>query len=171
MKNDITKTQLLRIYKLFKSYSHSIFKLKQNGHKIRMPNFNECISENIIRLILKKKNIISTRACKNGDLFSDVEKKQECKTFSSTGPISFGPNTEWSVIYFLDATAARENDVFVLHRTNLTNVEFNEIIFSKSENYSKQCKDKRRPRISWNNLFPQIKDNTEQIFSGSIYEI
>ena len=41
-------------------------------------------------------------------------------------------------------------------------------MINKKQNFEKQCKSGRRPRISWKQLYPQIKDNVKVIFEGSV---
>jgi hypothetical protein len=41
----------------------------------------------------------------------------------------------------------------------------------KNQTYEEQCKQGRRPRITWKSLYPQIKDYTKIVFEGSFEEI
>lgn len=93
-------------FELHKSYVNGrINTTIQIGVKIRLPSIPEDISENIIKNIIRNKlnDKTSRWDCKQGDLESKKEGKQECKCFTSNGPLSFTPSSDWDVIYFLDA--------------------------------------------------------------------
>jgi hypothetical protein len=149
---------------------------KMNAPGVRLPNFPEDISENMIKyfLIYHKKHSV-TRDCK-GDLSSKEEGKVECKCFTSNGPISFTPTSNWDVIYFLDA---REwlNKRFKLYRLGWSMKEDNwqQIVINKTKEprtfKGQTANQKRRPRISWEDLYPQISEYTELIFDGVFEDI
>ena len=141
--------------------------------RIRLTGIPEDISENMIKMLIRKINGDDTCTWNcDGDLYSHVEKKQECKCFTSTGPISFTPSTGWNVIYFLDATQWLDNK-FVLYRLPLTydSIIWQNIKINKKQTFCEQANAGRRPRIGWNLLYPQIKDYTEEIWSGTFEEI
>jgi hypothetical protein len=133
----------------------------------------EHISENMIKFILQNKcdDASCTWRCA-GDLISKKEGKQECKCFISDGPLSFGPTCKWNFIYFLDSRKYSTNK-FILYKINLTNTSDNwkSIKVKKNQTYEEQCKQGRRPRITWKSLYPQIKDYTEIVYEGSFEEI
>ncbi len=111
------------------------------GLRVRLPSIPEDISENIIKFIIHNKlnDKTSTRACNSGntgDLYSELEGKQECKCFTSDGPTSFTPSSEWDVIYFLDARNWLEN-IFVLYKIPLkrTSNEWKNIKVSNSQTF------------------------------------
>jgi len=140
--------------------------------KIRYSCIPESISENIIKFIIHKNgDTTSTWDCK-GDLLSEIEGKQECKCFTSDGPLSFTPSSEWGVIYFLDA---REwlSDKFVLWRVNLKRTDelWAKIKVNKKSTFFDQTKQGRRPRIGWETLYPQIASHTTKIFEGTFEQI
>ncbi len=147
------------------------------GLRVRLPSIPEDISENIIKFIIHNKlnDKTSTRACNSGntgDLYSELEGKQECKCFTSDGPTSFTPSSEWDVIYFLDARNWLEN-IFVLYKIPLkrTSNEWKNIKVSNSQTFEDQTKQGRRPRISWDGLLPQIKNYCVKVFEGTFEEI
>lgn len=167
---DILKKQ----YIIHKSY---VFNRKKSSEllkiKFRLPNFPEDISENIIKFILHKKgDTTSDWNCERGDLFSKIEGKQECKSFSSNGPSSFSPSSQWDTLYFLDAVKWMDNK-FVLYRINLPSSSENwkNVRITKKETFGQLCEKKIRPRIVWSKLYPQISDFCEKIFDGNIFEI
>jgi hypothetical protein len=145
------------------------------GAKIRLPGFPEDISENIIKFIIQNKlgDRTTTRDCKNGDLQSKVEGKQECKCFTSSGPSSFTPKSDWDVIYFLDARAWLRCDKFILYRIPLkrTSHEWGNIKVSKTQTFEDQTKQGRRPRIAWDSLYPQISKYCEKVYEGYFDDI
>ena len=139
----------------------------------RFPCIPEDISENIIKFILHKNGDKTSKwSTSTGDLHSDIEGIQECKCFTSTGPLSFTPKSEWDIIYFLDAQKWLE-EKFVLYKVNLkrTSEEWKNIKMNKKETFEDQRKVGRRPRINWYGLYSQIKDHTEKIFDGTFDEI
>ena len=116
-----TKYLLKEQYALHKAYVIGrINTTKKIGVKVRLPCIPEDISENIVKFILhnKLKDTTSRWDCKKGDLQSEKEGKQECKCFTSDGPPSFTPSSDWDVIYFLDARNWL-NDKFILYQVLL----------------------------------------------------
>jgi hypothetical protein len=144
--------------------------------QIRLPCFPEDISENIIKFILH--NILNDKTsrwdCTKGDLVSQKEGRQECKCFSSDGPLSFSPSSEWDVIYFLDALGWR-NDIFVLYRLPLKTAseEWQNIMFNtkKKQTFRDQATGRRRPHIGWDRLLDQISSHVTKVFEGSFNDI
>jgi hypothetical protein len=175
--NDIdnyTKEVLQEQYTLHKAYVKGrIESTKKLGVKVRLPSIPEDISENIVKFIIHNKltDTSSRWNCK-GDLFSEIEGKQECKCFTSDGPPSFTPTSEWDVIYFLDAKGWMENKL-ILYRVNLkrTSDEWKNIKVSKKQTFEDQVKQGRRPRITWQMLYPQIMDFCTKIYEGSFDDI
>jgi hypothetical protein len=169
-----TEAVLREQYKLHKSYVKGrIESSKALGVKFRFPSIPEDISENIIKFAIHKAgDRTSSWSCKRGDLFSNKEGKQECKCFTSDGPPSFTPSSEWDVIYFLDA---REwiNDSFTLYKVNLkrSSEEWKNIRINKKQTFEQQCKQGRRPRITWDALYPQVSTFTQTVFQGSFDDL
>jgi len=146
---------------------------KRLGVKIRFAGIPEDISENIIKFIIHKiGDKTSNWNCGKGDLMSQREGKQECKCFTSDGPPSFSPASDWDVIYFLDARKWLD-DSFILYKVNLkkSSNEWKNIKVKKTQTFEDQCKQGRRPRINWNSLYPQISQYSEKIFEGSFESI
>lgn len=170
-----TKELLKEQYFLHKSYVLGrIETIKKLCIDIRLPCIPEDISENIVKYIIHNKlnDKSSSWDCKIGDLQSKKEGKQECKCFTSNGPLSFTPTTDWNVIYFLDARNWL-NDKFILYRINIkrTSDEWKNIKISKTQLFDDQCKQGRRPRISWNSLYPQIEQYTTKVYDGTFEDI
>lgn len=144
------------------------------GVKVRLPCIPEDISENIVKKIIHNKlnDKTSRWDCKKGDLESQKEGKQECKCFTSDGPLSFTPSSDWNVIYFLDARKWL-NNIFILYRTSLTRTspEWNSINVSKTQTFEDQTKQKRRPRITWETLHPQIETYCSKVYEGTFDDI
>jgi hypothetical protein len=147
---------------------------KDLGIKVRFPSIPEDISENIIKFIIHSKlnDKTSNWSCKRGDLVSEKEGKQECKCFTSDGPPSFTPTSQWDVIYFLDARNWLHNK-FILYRIPLkrTSDEWKNIKVNKKETFNDQCKQGRRPRITWESLHPQVSKYCTEVFNGTFEEI
>jgi hypothetical protein len=168
-RKEYTETILKEQYNIHKEYVKSrIESSKTLGFKIRLPSIPEDISENIIKFMIHKSgDTTSSWDCKRGDLVSTTEGKQECKCFTSDGPSSFTPTSEWDIIYFLDAKNWL-NDKFILYKVNLKNTseEWKSIKVNKKQTFEDQCKQKRRPRINWKQLYPQISQFCEIVFDG-----
>jgi hypothetical protein len=139
------------------------------GVTVRLSSIPEDISENIIKYIIRNKlnDKTSKWNCIKGDLYSLKEGVQECKCFTSTGPLSFTSTSEWDVIYFLDARDWL-NDKFTLYKITLKNSspEWKNIKVSKTQTFEDQTKQRRRPRISWSYLQPQIESYCTKVYEG-----
>jgi hypothetical protein len=170
-----------------KTYVEETIKIRDSiGLSIRLPVIPEDITENMVKHILhnlsgefQDKTSMWTKSFKSkqkitGDLVSKKENVQECKCFSSDGPISFGPTENWDVIYFLDAREWLE-DKFVLWRVPLSNTapEWKSTVLNKSKNesFESQSAQGRRPRINWDALYPQIAKHATKVFDGSFTDI
>jgi hypothetical protein len=168
-----SKEILKQQYEIHKNYVIS----RKNSSSLlninfRLPCIPEDISENMIKFIIHKNgDNTSSWNCK-GDLLSSIEGKQECKCFTSTGPISFTPSSEWDSIYFLDATEWL-NDCFKLYKFpyKRTSDEWKNIKVNKNQTFEDQSLQGRRPRINWSGLYPQIKEKCSLIFEGSFEDI
>ena len=170
-----TKELLKEQYALHKSYVKGrINTTKKIGVKVRLPSIPEDISENIVKQIIRNKlnDKSSSWDCKKGDLQSQKEGKQECKCFTSDGPPSFTPTSDWDIIYFLDARNWL-NDKFILYRIPLkrTSVEWKNIKVNKIQTFEDQCKQGRRPRITWESLRPQIAHHCMKVYEGNFDDI
>ena len=169
-----TKDLLKGQYALHKNYVNGrIISIKKTGVKVRLPCIPEDISENIVKFILHKLDDNTSRwDCKKGDLQSEKEGKQECKCFTSDGPLSFTPSSDWDVIYFLDARNWL-NDKFILYRVLLkrTSSEWKNIKVSKTQTFEDQTKQGRRPRITWESLQPQISSYCNMVYDGTFDDI
>jgi len=146
-----------------------------SGIKVRITNFPEHISENIIKFIIHyhlkdKSSRWKHPTKKGGDLYSEKEGVQECKCFTSEGPCSFSPTSEWDVLYFLDARNWL-NDNFILYKTLLkkSSNEWKNIKMNDKQTFHDQIKLGLRPHICWDKLHPQI--NYDKVFEGTFEEI
>ena len=174
-KDTYTKRLLIEQYNLHKTYVLGrINTTREISVKVRLPSIPEDISENIVKYIIHNKlqDITSLWNCKKGDLQSLKEGKQECKCFTSDGPLSFTPSSEWDVIYFLDARKWLI-DHFILYKVSLkrTSEEWKNIKVSKSQTFEDQTKQGRRPRITWEALKPQIEPYCKKVYEGIFEDI
>jgi hypothetical protein len=175
MNDTYTKELLINQYALHKSYVKGrIDTTKKIGVKVRLPFIPEDISENIIKHLIhnKRNDKTSSWDCKKGDLKSKKEGKQECKCFTSNGPLSFTPSSDWDIIYFLDARDWL-NDNFILYIISLkrTSPEWKKIKMSKTQTFEDQMNQGRRPRISWDLLYPQLEPFCSKVFDGTFEDI
>ena len=164
-----TKETLKEQYKIHKIYVSSRKKIN-----VRLPCFPEDISENIIKFINHRNgDKTSNWNCDKGDLISLKYGKQECKCFTSNGPISFSPSSKWDELFFLDATDWFDKDKFILYRTRLkrNSNEWMSIKVNKKETFGEHSLQGRRPRICWKDLYPQIKQDCEKIYEGTFDNI
>lgn len=172
---DYSEDILMSQFSIHKSYYKTRKSTtKQLGLVVRLPCIPEDISENIIKFILHNRMIDPTSRwdCSKGDLESQLEGKQECKCFTSCGPLSFTPSSHWDVIYFLDARKWIE-DVFVLYKCTLTrsSPEWKNIKVNKSQTFEDQTNQGRRPRLTWELLRPQIAPYCTCVFKGGFDDI
>ena len=169
-----TKELLREQYALHKSYVNGRIETTQKiGVKVRFPSIPEDISENIVKQILHKLHDKTSRwDCKQGDLHSKKEGKQEVKCFTSNGPCSFTPTSNWDILYFLDARNWL-TDKFILYRIPLkrTSTEWKNIKVNKTQTFEDQSKQGRRPRISWDSLQPQIVNHCNKVYEGNFEDI
>jgi hypothetical protein len=164
---------LKKMFKLHAKYIRIIKKIKENNNiKIRLPCIPEHISENLIKFMVYKSEKIKCNWNCKGDLITN-KYIIECKCITSDGPISFGPCEKWNFLYVLDGRKWIETGIFKLYKINLTNDshEWKNIKVNKTQTFSDQCKQKRRPRIKWNALKKQIKMHIVRIFKGTIDDI
>lgn len=162
-------------FELHKSYVNGrINTTIKIGVNVRLPSIPEDISENIVKIIIRNKLNDKTTIwdCKKGDLESQKEGKQECKCFTSDGPLSFTPSSHWDVIYFLDARNWL-NETFILYKVSLkrTSREWENIKVNKSQTFKDQVKQGRRPRINWVSLHRQIELYCIKVYEGTFYNI
>jgi len=164
-----TEDVLIEQYTIHKTYILSrIASGKTLGIKFRLPAIPEDISENLIKFTIHKLgDTTSSWRCK-GDLVSKKEGVQECKAFTSDGPLSYSPSSDWDVIYFLDARLWLQN-IFVLYKIKLkkSSEEWGSIKVSKTQTFSDQAKQGRRPRIGWKLLYPQLSNHIEKVYEGT----
>ena len=145
---------------------------KLKNKKLRNENFPSEISENIVKFALLKKYKI----CPNWDTSSgDLEllnKKLEVKGFMSEGPSSFGPSEKWNYIYFVDCKK-HFNKFFIVYEIKLSNDHniWKNLKINSSQTFSDQCLQKRRPRITFDQIYKQIPDYCKIIFNGYLSEL
>ena len=172
----MNKQQLIELYNVFYTY-YKNFKDVSLKHKIkiRLPNFQEGISENMVRLFIKNHENRPCECSKIGDLCvidkNDNKLKIEVKCFSSTGPTSFGPKESWDEIYFLDARKFA-NDKFIIYKCNLKNnsKEWLNIMINKNKNYLDVCNEGKRPRLAFNLIQNQLT-NIKIVFDGNFNDM
>lgn len=171
----MNKEQVIDFYNIFLNYYKNM-KSASSKHniKIRMPNFCEGLSENIIRLFINTHEGRNCCCSNVGDLvicdkIRGVHTKIEVKCFSSSGPTSFGPSESWDEIYFLDACNFQSNR-FKIYKCCLSNKskEWSSIQINKSKSYLDVCNEGKRPRINFDILKKQLYDKVKLVFEGSI---
>jgi hypothetical protein len=176
MNNQIDETVLRELYKHHREHVSYLQDKKLN---IRLPNMPEHISENIVKFIIQNK--LGDKTCKwskdsktkiSGDLYSEKEKIQEVKCFTSTGPPSFGPTEKWDVIYFLDMIKWNK-DILVLYRIRLSNksLEWRNLKVNEKQTFGNQADVGKRPRLVWKSIQKQLSTHIEEIYRGTFNDI
>jgi hypothetical protein len=145
-----------------------------NKKKCRKPNFPSEISENLVKFAFQRKyNITPCWDTKKGDLIINLlnfNKRLEIKGFTSFGPSSFGPTESWDYIYFVDAMDIMNKNFKIYEiRLSQNNKVWKNLKMNTKETYEDQCLQKRRPRICFNELLKQLKNEYYSIiFDGNI---
>lgn len=178
MTDKYTKEVLETQYHTHKEYVQKRITLsKELKINFRLPCIPEDISENIIKFAIHKSGnkTCSWNRGKGGDLVAQQDGhniKIECKCFTSSGPLSFTPSSTWDTIYFMDATKWLQN-ALVIYKINVSNKSdsWKHIKVNKKENMEDQSKQGRRPRITWDALYPQISEHCEKIFEGTFEDL
>ena len=169
-----TKECLIEQFNIHKQYILArINASKKCGVSFRLPSIPEDITENIIKfIIINKEHDSSCIWSSKGDLLSEKFGVIECKSFTSDGPLSFTPTSDWNVIYFLDAKNWLK-ETFVLYKINLkrTSEKWKKIMVNKTQTFNDQCLQGRRPRLNWKNIHSQLGSECEQIFEGTFESI
>jgi len=139
------------------------------GYKTRRYGLPEHISENIVKFVIHNKlgDTTCSWGCAVGDLFSSKSKIIECKSLTSDGPTSFGPDQKWDEIYFLDARKWLEDELHVWKcSAPSTHEVWKTLKISKGQTKADQSAEHRRPRIGWEALYPQISAFCSEVYSG-----
>ena len=145
---------------------------KNNNISCRLPAIPEDISENIIKFILHLSCDKTSIWTNKYDLRSEIEDFQECKCFTSDGPISFSPTSEWNCVYFLDGRKWYDEE-FKLYKFpyKRTSDEWKNIKVNNKETFQNHCDQKRRPRITWKELYRQRGNKFILIFDGTLKSV
>lgn len=153
-------------------YTQYILKLKQltkeYGVQLRMPNFPEGISENLVKFFIQD---FEKRPCRNGscgDLESD-HKRIEVKCFTSNGPTSFGPTETWHELYFVDARTIVEDGGVKIYKCAVANHSsiWQNLKMNKNETFGDKCKKGQRPRIHFFQLQTML-DTIQLVFDAHV---
>jgi hypothetical protein len=124
----------------------------------RHSNFPSEISENIVKFYLwDKKYPVEWR--KGYDLCLKGL-RIEVKAFASDGPISFGPNERWNVIYFVDCRNFTENiyTIYLIPYAN-THELWRTLHINSNKTFSEMCDTGKRPRAGWDVLKKHFKNH------------
>jgi len=144
--------------------------------KIRLSNFPSHISENIAKFaIFKKYNIMPSWDTDKGDLVLSLNDlhtiRMEVKgsVNLSNGPPTFGPTENWDYIYFVDGvnTFDKKYKVYEIKLSNTSELWKN-LMVNKNQTFQDQCREKRRPRLTFRDLQNQLQNHCKLIFNGNI---
>lgn len=149
---------------------------KETGVKFRHRSIPEDISENMVKFVIH--NHVGDKTSRwtgvKGDLHSDVEGVEEVKCFTSDGPLSFTPKSNWDVIYFQDARRWLTDGVFVVFRVALKRDSdiWKTIKGKRSATFADQSADGRRPRGNWETvLLPHLGEHAQKVFEGTFEDV
>lgn len=147
-------------------------KLKKK--KIRKSNFPSHISENIAKFAFcRRYGFMPNWDTDTGDL-ELLGKKLEVKGSIDLykGPPTFGPTERWHRIYFVDAKEINLNKVKVYEiKLSNSSKEWQNLKVNKKQTFGDQCKEKRRPRLPFKDIYRQLESNINIIYDGSIDDI
>lgn len=84
----------------------------------------------------------------------------EIKSFTSPGPMSFGPNERWDTLLVLDGIEHRDMK-FKLYEIPYSNASltWSDLKMNKEETFHEQCEQKRRPRTGFDSIHEQLGEN------------
>ena len=164
-----------------KEHNHVLYE-KAKGFKTRHSNLSEHFTENTLKWHLRKEDedVVCCRltAKKGGDLCSTTKGMIQCKTFTSVGPISFGPTEKWDVLYFVDMMYLfTDNRIRIWHLplANTSEAWRNIQLKKKRDDVApvghtigEQAMAGRRPRIPFSALKPQVANLIELVFEGTL---
>ena len=159
------------IQKLIRQITDGVRMLHIVNDKLGTPTYTHDFANNV-KLLIEKEHNYTPEWIKGGDLMYNND-KIEVKTFTSSGPSSFGPKESWKTIYFLDATKFLQN-YYICYEVNLQNDDekWKNIKVNKKQTFHDQCAQKRRPRISFSKILPQLdKSDVKKIYDGNIMDI
>lgn len=176
-----TRQVLEETFKIYKdSYMSTSSIIERTGIKIRHQNPPEDVTENMVKFIVR--NYDNDPTCmwakdigKKGDLFSTkcIEAYQpEVKAFTSSGPSQFSPTKKFGYIYFLNMMQWLNNK-FILWRMNLSSEsqEWKSIKMNKIETNADQCKQGRRPHLSFEKIYEQIPQHCVKVYEGTFEDM
>jgi hypothetical protein len=172
---NLTINNIIELLNIHIEYVNKIIAFKKKtGINTRLPNFPECISENIVREYINHKEKRICICSQSGGDLEIIDKisniKVEVKCFTSSGPTSFGPTEKWNELYFIDATKFMNNE-FKIYKINLSNNsdKFKSIKINSTETFEDQCKNGKRPRLGFKLLCDQLLNDVKLVYDGSLY--
>ena len=154
---------------------------KKKGFGTRHTNLSETFTENLVKWHMRKEDpsVVCCRQTKSpgGDLRSSIRGRIECKSFTSEGPMSFGPKESFDFLVFLDLI-----DLFLCNRVRIwylplsnTSERWRSICMSSKNSdtpktFGELATNGLRPHIRFNQLKPQVEDIIEKVFEGTLEE-
>lgn len=108
---------------------------------------------------------------KKGDLIKPNGRQVEVKCVNSSGPISFGPREQWDELYIIDVRGLFHNNdtkIVKIYKIDQTNTQFGKLYVNKTQTFSDQCEQMRRPRCQLKQLSDFFKDSFKLVFDDKI---
>jgi len=136
----------------------------------RIPNFPECISENIVLYALRNLGIKCTWKCKGDILVGETNIQGEVKCHFN-GPSQFSPSKkkDGDILYYLEAEKHIYCGYFKLYKIENYNAELKKVKINKNSLLEDQQDSGRRPRFTIKDIWPNLEDKL--IWKGTISEL
>lgn len=136
----------------------------------RIPNFPECISENVVLHVLRSEGIPCTWKCTGDILYGESNTRGEVKCHFN-GPSQFSPNKDkdGDTLFYLEAENHLYGGAFKLYKVENYNTELKKIQINKDSLLADQQDSGRRPRFTIKEAWPNIEDFL--IWEGTIYDL
>lgn len=140
-----------------------------NTQSIRRQTFPEFISENMIVKILTELGDASVERIKGGDVRSSKYGRVEYKTITK-GPMSFSPKSQWDALLILVPPPNADGE-FTLFKAPASDRVLSNVFVNKTDTFETKCRAGVRPRITFEKLCEQMRDDIHVIFRGRFAEV
>ena len=147
-----------------------LIEIKYGSYIGRIPNFPECISENIVLYVLRHLDVKCTWKCKGDILVGETNISGEVKCHFN-GPSQFSPSKkkDGDILYYLEAETHIYQGYFKLYKIENYNTELKKVKINKDSLLEDQQDSGRRPRFIIKNIWPNLEDKL--IWKGTINEL
>lgn len=177
------RRHVLNLWKNYYEYNDGIDQIKidlkryGNEETVRRMNAPEYLTEHLGRIILKRVGTSSKRI-KGHDLITTDGQVIEVKAPASAGPLSFSPNCNFNRLLIVQLPRNRDGTIVAYLCPCINKLET--IVVNKNtrshkkwpmrsfcETFKDQCNQKRRPRVTLQNILDHFGSNAKKIYEGS----